>query len=152
MFQRRKENGNETHSVEVLNGVHATRFPSCLWPYAKLCIFQINRKGTLRTPLCGWETITSRTKWLLSSATRSCKCKIIDYHLKWMQIDTNFWEVRQSRCKRCIHPLIRCAHQTFVFISRSTVEVLRIVFAIICRIQKFSCEILSYLEHQDASF
>lgn len=73
---------DKTYTVEILNGMHAASFPSCFWPYSKLCLFKVNRKGTTWTSLRCGKAITSRTKRLMPSTARPCKCEIIDYHLK----------------------------------------------------------------------
>lgn len=123
---------NDTDSVEMLNGIRASRFPSCFWPYAKLCIFKANRKGTTGTPLRRWKAIASRTERLRPFATRSCKCKIVDYHLKRMQINSNLWEICHSGWKIRINVLIVLIDRAFVFIAGTTFKVKWIIFTIIC--------------------
>lgn len=52
-FKEKNKSLTLTYAVKMLNGMIATRFPSCFWPYAKLCMLKAYRKGTTWTLLGG---------------------------------------------------------------------------------------------------
>lgn len=126
--EKRLSSDFQTYAIEVLNGIHASRFPSCSRPYAKLCLLKVNRKGTTWTPSRRWKAIASRSKCLMPATTRTGKCEVIGNDLQWMNIDSYFWEVRESGSKWRIRPLITFISGTIILVPCATIKVQRIVF------------------------